>query len=481
MPNRRARLSHRRIFANLGSVGLLKGLSDACVFGTFVFLARHFSAEGLGEYSFAMALTGFLSLAGNFGFDSYAIREVARAPDRESLFFGNFVTLATLLCTALWLALFGVAAAIGFDSRRAQIVLTIGAFQILYAFSMLIVGRFKAHEQVVAPAVLEALLRLALLVGSVAIALAGAPLEGVLVAFPLGMVAFVGISVALIRRRGYPALQYRLRPGFLRAHWSELWPFGLSRVLFAAYATVDVIVIGLLRSDAEVGIYSAAYRPLFGLIALFSTATLAAYPTFSRLYEHSRAELCALFERLVDLLTMGFGLIGFGLFCLAEPIVRAIYGESFAAAAFPLRWLTPLLVITSLNSAAEHLLAAANQQRARMVALLTSLVVSVALNLWFVSQYGVPGAVAGVLIAEIFLCAQLFLSVRSCGLEVGLVRQLARTGAGLAVGGAVWYGLGSVDSPWIACAAGTVAYVGVVGLAGGWRAISLWRESLDHL
>jgi O-antigen/teichoic acid export membrane protein len=465
------RRSTGRIFANLGSVGLLKGVADVFVFATFVFMARHFSAEGLGEYSFALALTGFVSLAGNFGFDSFAIRDVARSPARESRYFGTFSTLGLLLCPLLWGLLFVAVHALGYDAERVRIVLTIGAFQILYAYSMIVVGRFKAHENVVLPAVLESLLRVCLFGGTIATALAGFSLPNVLIAYPVAMVVFTAVPAWMLWRGEYPRLSWRVDRRFLSDSWSELWPFGTVRVLFAAYMTIDVMVIGSLRSDAEVGIYAAAQRPVFGLVVLFTTAVVAAFPTFSRLYAESSAALDRLFERIVDWLMLGFGAIAFALFWLAGPVVALIYGEAFAASALLLRGLTALLILTSLNSAAEILLLAVDRQRDRLRALGVSAALSLALNVAFVLQFGYRGAVAAVLIAEAVLLAQQFRSLHNAGFRPHLARKALRLGVGLAAATAIALWAETGASVWVGALAGTAAYLAVVGVAGGFRSV----------
>lgn len=460
-----------RIFANLGSVGLLKGISDAFVFATFVFMARYFSAAGLGEYSFALALTGFVSLAGNFGFDSYAIREVARSRERESLYFGNFTTLGLLLCPLLWGLLFVAVRALGWDAQRARIVLTLGAFQIAYAFSMIVVGRFKAHENVVFPAAIEALLRVFVFAGTVGIALAGASLPGVLVVYPVAIALFTALAAWRLWRGDGPRLTWGLRPRFLAASWPDLWPFGVVRVLFAGYATIDVLVIGSLRSEADVGIYAAAHRPVFGLVVLFTTAVVAAFPTFARLYQQSREALQSLFERIVDWLVLGFGAIAFATYWCAEPIVALIYGEAFADSAAPLRGLAGLLILTSLNSAAEIVLLAIDRQRARLTALGIAAALSVALNLVLVARYGVPGAVGAVLVAELALLALQFRQVHRAGFEAHLPRKALRLAVGLGIAAAVASALEPLASVWVAGFAGTAAYAITVGVAGGFRSV----------
>ena len=47
-------------------------------FVLFVVLSRTFGQDGIGQYSFAMALTGFFGLFGDFGLYNLSVKEISR-------------------------------------------------------------------------------------------------------------------------------------------------------------------------------------------------------------------------------------------------------------------------------------------------------------------------------------------------------------------------------------------------------------------
>ena len=68
----------RGILDNAGTLTISRIASDLFTFAFFVVLSRIFGQEGIGQYSFAMALTGFFGLFGDFGLYNLSVKEISR-------------------------------------------------------------------------------------------------------------------------------------------------------------------------------------------------------------------------------------------------------------------------------------------------------------------------------------------------------------------------------------------------------------------
>ncbi|MDL1981415.1 MAG: oligosaccharide flippase family protein [Deltaproteobacteria bacterium] len=72
-----------QIFRNFGFLTIGKILGDVFTFTFFVVLSRIFGQDGVGQYSFAMAFTGFFVVFADFGLYHLSIKEMSR--ERHSL------------------------------------------------------------------------------------------------------------------------------------------------------------------------------------------------------------------------------------------------------------------------------------------------------------------------------------------------------------------------------------------------------------
>lgn len=77
-----------RVLRNFSFLALGKVLGDFFTFILFVVLSRYYGQEGMGQYSFAVALTGLFMVAAEFGLLELSVKEMSRIPDSMMDYFG---------------------------------------------------------------------------------------------------------------------------------------------------------------------------------------------------------------------------------------------------------------------------------------------------------------------------------------------------------------------------------------------------------
>lgn len=428
----------RKLFVNVAILGGYKVAGDLFVFAMFIAVARHYGSAGLGEYAFAMAATSFAAMICNFGFEFYAVREVARDPARESAIFGT-LTLAGLALVALCSAsVLGLAALVRADSDRGALIASIGLYQVLYCFSGVLTGRFKARSEMGVVGLLEFGLRFGVLAGMLVAIRLDLPLVRAMWIFPLAAAAHIATAAAVLARRRRP-LRWRLDRGVLARAWPELWPFGLALLLQSAYMKIDVLVLGVLSSDAELGLYAAAFRPIFGLLTIANVASSATYPIFSKLYVDARAQLREQIARVVSYFLLAVALAALFCACAAAPLMRLLYGDGFASSVAIFRILALNLVVSSLTFVFHRFLGAVNRQRAFLQAMAIGICLNTGLCVLLASRFGALGAACATLASEITTLCLLYRHALAADCGVGLARQLARAALGAAAGLLAWH------------------------------------------
>jgi O-antigen/teichoic acid export membrane protein len=101
-----------------------------------------------------------------------------------------------------------------------------------------------------------------------------------------------------------------------------------------------------------------------------------------------------------------------GLFLLRAPIVRALYGREYAAAAALLGVLAPAVVPLAVNMLALAALAAADAMGGVAVLYLGAAALNVALDLAWIPTRGAPGAAWAALLCESALAVGLVFRMR---------------------------------------------------------------------
>lgn len=427
----------RKLFANVSVLGGYKVAGDLFVFAMFIAVARHYGSAGLGEYAFAMAITSFAAMLCNFGFEFYAVREVARDPAQEPAIFGTLTLVGLALAALCSAGVLGLAALFGGDSERGALIASIGLYQVLYIFSAVVTGRFKARSEMGAAGLLELALRGAILAGMLLAIYFGLPLVLAMWVFPVAAAAHVAMSAAVLAKRRRP-LRWRLDRSVLARAWPELWPFGLALLLQSAYMKIDVLVLGAFASDVELGYYAAAFRPIYGLLTIAGVASSATYPIFSKLYVESRAELREQIARVISYFLLAATLCALFCACAAAPLLRLLYGEGFESSVAIFRILAFDLVVSSLALVCHRFLGAVNLQRAFLQAMAIGICLNTSLCVPLVSQFGALGAALATLASESTALWLLYRHARAAGFAVGLSSQLARSAVAAGAGLLAW-------------------------------------------
>ena len=169
-------------------------------------------------------------------------------------------------------------------------------------------------------------------------------------------------------------------------------PMFVIGVGFVVITELDTVMIGLLRSDYEVGVYAVAKRLVVKLPHISAAVSMGVMPVFAQMSEDNKASLERLFARLLRLNAVLFGAIAAGILGCGWLLVPLVYGDAYRASVLPLYLLTPYLVIFSFSIFISTFLdyRGLAMKRARNLAL--TIVINVVLNLVLIPRYGGPGA-----------------------------------------------------------------------------------------
>jgi O-antigen/teichoic acid export membrane protein len=435
------------IFRNFSSLALGKVLGDACTFLFFVVVSREFGREGIGLYSFAIAFTAFFAAFAEFGLYQLTVREVSRRRSETATYFGGVLTLR------LWLTLAtaGVLAAVtvaALPRDRWATVLLIGAFQLLNKLYDGFAAVYVAHERMTVAGVLEFTLRSGTAVAGLLVIASGGGLLAALAMLPLANLIQSGVGYLLVRRDfGVPRLQPSIPA--LRALARNAAPYTLSSILYPLTQRTDVVVLGLLLTASDAGVYNVAYRIIYLTFFLPYFGGLAVFPIASRLYPHALSDLRQLYQRSMRVTVLLAIPVAAGVWLVAPELVPLLFGPEFRDSVMVLRMLSPLLVLAAFEVIVGPFLTAIDRQAQRTRAEWAAAAVNVICNLALVPAFGMHGSAVAALGSETVMVA-LFL----------------------------WFGRDVLGSslPWSRIAVATVGVTAFLVPLAWWHPLPLWAE-----
>jgi O-antigen/teichoic acid export membrane protein len=188
----------------------------------------------------------------------------------------------------------------------------------------------------------------------------------------------------------------KFRPAFDFAVWKkflkESYPVGISAIIVFAYFKLDTILLSILKTSADVGIYNAAYKVLENIAFFPAMFVGLVMPIMSRYIFHEREK----FELVADKTFKVFLVLTVPLFIgtlfLAGGIIRLIGGAEFVDSVPVLRLLAAAMVFIFFGNFFTNIIIAGSLQRKLMGILLFCAIFNVSLNLILIPRFSYIGA-----------------------------------------------------------------------------------------
>ena len=390
------------IFKNTFWLMLAEGISKGLMFFLTILIARYLGAAGYGKFSFAFTFVALFAVIADFGLSTLTIREVARDKSLARKYIDNIAVIKLILGIITFVLIITVIQFLGKTPEIKSLVYLTGIWVVIQSFTQFFQSIFRAFEKMQ----YEALSKIAysillfLIAGSILWKNLGIKLliSSYIVA---GLIAFV-LTLILVQKN-FTKFWAEIDFGFWKELLKEAWPFALFGVFAIIYFQIDIIMLSLMRTDLEVGLYSAVFRLVTILLILPGIIISAVFPNLSILYNKNTS----LFKRLSKNVLNKFVVLGTSftiiLIIFSKQIIYLIYGLEYLKAAIPLQIIALILPFRFANYLFGNTLSAMNKQRVRLYSSLACAVFNILTNLIFIPILGIVGAAITTLFTELLL------------------------------------------------------------------------------
>jgi O-antigen/teichoic acid export membrane protein len=361
--------------------------------------ARFLSADDYGRFRFALALTTIIETIMDLGLSQITVRSVARDRTSADRLFPQVLGVK-LVWVAVGLALLAVLAPLlRSDPVIVRLCYALGISSAVRSYLLTARGLLQGLQRFDLEALAVVSDRVLLLVVGGAALWLGYGLVGLAVAFVGSRLLMLGAVQILLRR-----VVARVAPAFDRDAWRDIQaaalPLGFFMIALNTYTYVDTVILGLMRTDAEVGWYAAAYSLYEGLTYAPSILAAVLTPRLSALFTRDRAAHRSLLTRAL-LLSVALAVVLGGIAALAAaPIVALLFGVRYAPAVPPLQILAAGSVFVFATWILHAAAISTNLDRRLLLTTAVGLAANVALNIVLIPRYGISGAAWATVVAE---------------------------------------------------------------------------------
>jgi O-antigen/teichoic acid export membrane protein len=382
-------------------------------FAVAIVLTRNLSTSDAGMVFMLMTLVTGISLFSRMGVEQWLVRDVARLEARDIVQQGTYlrdayrlVLLSSVLFILGWLVFAPLSQHWLFDDAIHMLPLLLAGSGILFFNLVMLNSSFlKAIRHTSA---------------------------SILVQNSLPAVAYMLLLVlfwAVFRENQHYLWLYTaslLLAGLASFYWLRPWwhclrpkaatRFNIREVLqqslplapvsFFSFLMLwaDTLLTGLLLSNTDVALFTVAARLSF--VSLFFLGALDAtiYPRLLNIHKHQPQQLVRFFWQATGLVASILGVVTVMLLLLGDTVL-AVFKPEYVQAGTALAILLVAQLVRALSLTFSFMFIIQAQVRYLNLMLATALVVNIIANLLLIPAYGIEGAAAATLVANLILTA----------------------------------------------------------------------------
>jgi O-antigen/teichoic acid export membrane protein len=405
---------------NVFSLGLVQIANYVFPFITVPIVSRIIGPDKFGVLSFASSFVTYFTLLINFGFDLSATRAIAanrnNIEERNKVF--NQVVTAKVLLFLASLVLFVIAL---FTVPQLRNEKEVAIFSFFLCFSWVITPNwlYQGMQELSRVAMFNLVTKviftvIILLVIKEKSDYIWQPLAISIAQVIVGIYSFT----YAIRRYSIKLRLSKLQP-VLQLLWKEKVIF-FSMVVINLYTTTNVVLLGVLQSEVQVGFYSAGYRLIVIIQSLISIPlSQAMFPFIGSAFAQSRERGLDVVKQMLPVVTFLTFSAAFILWLFGPLVIMVVYGHKFEPSIMVFRILAfvPVVIGWSNMFGIQTMI---NLKMDKVFFRITAVgaVTSILLNFLFVTRFGFVGTAMSWVLTEILIVLCMYFVLAKHGINI---------------------------------------------------------------
>lgn len=371
---------------------------------TFPYVSKVLSVDEIGEYNFSQSIITYFLLIAALGIDKFAVREGTKYRDNQEKFnqFASkifsvniFSTVISYLLLFLYLAISDKA----FYYRECILIFSLQIFFVTLGTEW-IYTIFEDYTYITIRSLFFKILSILLLFIFVRH-------EGDCLAYvTVTVFASVGSNILnFINAKRYCTISFKLSlewKNFLK----PILVIFASNIAIQIYVNSDITMLGYLRNDYVVGIYSISTKIYTIVKSILGAVLMVTIPRFAfYVGKNEKRKYELLFSKVINtLIILGIPTI-IGLILLSNNIILIISGEKYLKSCIPLIILSFSILFSIFSTLFNQcVLLPYKREKVFLVSSAVSAILNISLNFILIPSIGEIGAALTTLLSEGVMC-----------------------------------------------------------------------------
>jgi len=197
----------------------------------------------------------------------------------------------------------------------------------------------------------------------------------------------------------------------LKYIFKEALPIAIIGVIGTIMSNIDMIILGWFTNSSEIGLYSAAQKPIQIVYLIPSLIATALSPVFSRLAITDKEKIRGIIKQSLKFSLLITIIVNIFIFTIGGYVFKIMFGPQYIES-IPLFKIMGLAIITGAPSLIiSNAIFAFGKQKELIQFIIISLVLNIVLCLLLIPRFGIYGAAISVTIAQTM--GNIFLIIKS--------------------------------------------------------------------
>lgn len=379
---------------------------------TFPYSSRILGPIYIGKVNFAHSIVSYFSLIAALGINVYAIREAAKLRDDKSklsIFIKEIFTI-NLISTAIAYILFGIAIFTIPALNEYRKLLCICSASIIFTTIGMdyIYTALEDFEYITIRSIMFQFISIAFLFIFVRTS------EDYFKYAAISVIASVGSNLLnFFHSRHF--IDFKIKHKLdLKKHLKPIFTLFAMNAAINIYTVLDSTMLGFIKGDEAVGIYTAATKINRIVIMMITSISSILLPRLSYYAKNKNNEdFLKISNKALNFAMLLSIPCALGLSVLSEPITLLFSGKEYISSIQVMKIMNPVIIFISLsNLTGNQILMSVGKEKKVLFSVVIGAITNFTLNSIFIPRYGAIGAAIGTLCAEFLVTLIQFIESR---------------------------------------------------------------------
>ena len=393
----------RKIAYNVLVSSFSKVISTVLALVSIGLITRYLGKEGFGNYATVLAFLSFFSAIADLGLYSTVTREISREEADEKKIMGNIfalrlaVSFGVMILAPVFVFLFPY-------PREVKQAIMIIAVSFLFSSSYQVLnGIFQKNLAMDRVAISELIGKIIQVVFVFYAIENNLGFLWIIASLLFNMIA--GFFLVYFFSKKYISFSLKFDLVYWKKFIKESYPLGIAAIISFIYFKIDTILLSILKTGAEVGIYNVAYKVIENITFFPAMIVGLVFPIISKNIFSNKERFWDISNKTFKVFWLFVVPLIIGIMFFSDEIVKLVGGKDFLDSSIVLKILVFSLGCIFFSNLFNVVLISGNKQKKLMSIMIIAAIFNVVANLIFIPFFSYMASALISVITEFFVVA----------------------------------------------------------------------------